>query len=74
MPEKVYLEQVEAARGVFGTLPKVPDLRLLKEKETNKAKVGEILQRYKLLRASEYQWGHDTALEGNYYEDNPKAF
>lgn len=71
MPEKVYLEQVEAARGVFGTLPKVPDLRLLKEKETNKARVEEILQRYKLLKASEY---HDTALEGNYYEDNPKAF
>jgi flap endonuclease-1 len=74
LPEKAYLEQVEVARGVFRTLPEVPDLSLLKARESNTEAVSEILQKYGLHRASGYEWDHDAALEGNYFEDNPSAY
>jgi flap endonuclease-1 len=74
LPEKAYLAQVEAARGVFRTLPEVPDLSLLKGRESDMQAVSGILQKYGLHRASGYEWDYDAALEGNYFQDNPSAF
>ena len=54
-------------------MPEVPDLSLLKARESNTEAVSEILQKYGLHRASGYEWDHDAALEGNYFEDNPSA-
>ena len=72
LPEKAYLEQVEVARGVFGNLPEVPDLKLLESRETDTEAVRWILQKYGLHRASGYEWDYDAALEGNYFKDNPR--
>jgi len=58
---------------VFGSLPEVPDLRLLEVRESDKEAVGEILRKYGLHRASHIEWDYDAALEGNYFEDNPSA-
>lgn len=68
-----YLEQVELARLVFQTLPPVPDVELLQPKETDEQGVVEILQRFGLHKAAEYDWDYEAALSGNYFEDNPSA-
>jgi flap endonuclease-1 len=72
--EKAYLEQVEIARLVFQTLPPVPDVRLLQAKESDDELVSTILQRHGLHRAVTYNWDHTSALDGNYFQDNPSAF
>jgi flap endonuclease-1 len=76
LPEQAYLQQVEMARGVFGTLPEIPDLSLLKKRESDMEAVGWILQKYGLHRAVGYNWDRyaTTALDGNYFEDDPSAF
>lgn len=71
--KQVYLEQVRIARLVFQTLPPVPDPQLLKAEERDNALVSAILQRYRLNRAANFDWDYDTALNGNYFEDNPSA-
>jgi flap endonuclease-1 len=73
LPQKAYLEQVEVARVVFRTLPEVPDLSLLQPRASDMGAVWEILQKYRLHKASGYVWDYDAALVGNYFEDNPSA-
>lgn len=72
--EKEYLEQVVIARDVFRTLPPVPDLALLKSKESNNELVTSILQKYNLHRAAHVPYDYAGALAGNFFEDNPNAF
>lgn len=71
--KKMYMKQVNAARRVFKTLPRVPDPSALQQREHDPELVAEILQRHGLHRAVRYDWQHETALEGNYFQDNPSA-
>ncbi|KNZ78328.1 putative flap endonuclease 1 like protein [Termitomyces sp. J132] len=73
---EAYLNQVEAARLVFRTLPPVPDPELLEQGEPDEAKVIELLQKYGLGKEvmGMGEWGYEEALKGNYFEDNPHIF
>lgn len=73
LSKQLYLEQVGIARLAFATLPPVPDLETLKQHNVNHAKVAAIVQKYRLQRVLPTQWNYDTALEGNYFADNPRA-
>jgi flap endonuclease-1 len=66
-----YLEEVSEARLIFETLPPVPEERLLEAQETDEMGIVEMLQRFGLHRAAEYEWDYETALDGNYFEDDP---
>jgi flap endonuclease-1 len=70
-----YLESVRAARGVFETLPPVPDDALLRPGAVVDADVVSILQRYGLHRVVvEDGWNYSAALRGNYFDDDPSAW
>jgi flap endonuclease-1 len=73
MPPEVYLEQVEAARSLFSTLPPLPDPDLLRPHQSDENEVKAILQHYGLHRATTDGWDFESALAGNYFEDNPIA-
>ncbi|KAK0203581.1 PIN domain-like protein [Desarmillaria ectypa] len=68
-----YLEQVRVARGIFETLPPIPEKALLKGKRDDN-KTMNILQKYKLSREIDPNWDYSTALAGNFFQDNPSAF
>lgn len=70
---EAYMEQVEVARKVFGTLPPVPERVELEQGEVNRQAVTEILQRHGLHKAVRCSWEHETALQGNYFQDNPNV-
>jgi flap endonuclease-1 len=55
LPEKAYLKQVNVARGIFRTLPEVPDLGLLKTSKCDMEAAQLILQRYGLRKANGYK-------------------
>jgi flap endonuclease-1 len=70
-----YLVQVVAARGVFETLPPLPDVALLQPGLTDDAGIVEILQRCGLHQAaSAAGYSCHTALDGNYFQDDPSAY
>ncbi|KAG1753635.1 PIN domain-like protein [Suillus paluster] len=73
LSKHMYLEQVGIARLAFTTLPPVPDPEMLKQHGVNHAKVAEIVQKYRLQRVLPNQCDYGTALEGNYFADNPRA-
>lgn len=73
LSRQLYLEQVGNARLAFTTLPPIPDLETLKQHDINHAKVAAIVQKYSLQRILPCQWDCSTALEGNYFADNPRA-
>ncbi|KAG2134858.1 PIN domain-like protein [Suillus clintonianus] len=73
LSKQMYLEQVGIARLAFATLPPTPDPEMLKQRDVNHAKVADIVQKYRLQRVLPVQWNHGTALEGNYFADNPRA-
>ncbi|KAG0704908.1 PIN domain-like protein [Suillus ampliporus] len=73
LSKQMYLEQVSIARLAFATLPSIPDPETLKQHDVNHAKVAEIIQKYRLQRVLPDQWDYGTALEGNYFADNPRA-
>lgn len=73
LAKKLYLEQVGIARLTFATLPPIPDPETLKQHNVNHAKVAAIVQKYGLQRLLPDQWNYGTALEGNYFADNPRA-
>jgi flap endonuclease-1 len=74
MPQHVYLAQVEVARLVFQTLPPVPEKSRLEQKNTDETSVANILERCGLGRAMmSSNWDYGTALDGNYFQDNPSA-
>ncbi|KAG2154282.1 PIN domain-like protein [Suillus bovinus] len=73
LSEKLYLEQVGIARLAFATLPPIPDPETLKQHDVNHAKIAAIVQKYRLQRVIPDQWNYATALEGNYFADNPRT-
>ena len=72
--QNLYLEQVELARDVFQTLPPLPDLSLLEQREVDEKAVSDILDRYGLRRFGPDEWDYSQALSGNYFADNPSAY
>ncbi|KAG2342282.1 PIN domain-like protein [Suillus weaverae] len=73
LSKQLYLEQVGIARLAFTTLPPVPDPETLKQRNVNHVKVAAIAQKYRLQSVLPDQWNYSTALEGNYFADNPRA-
>ncbi|KAG1720055.1 PIN domain-like protein [Suillus lakei] len=75
LSKQLYLEQVGIARFAFATLPPIPDPEMLKQRNVNHAKVVDIVQKYRLQRILPWSdhWNYGTALEGNYFADNPRA-
>ncbi|KAG1823472.1 PIN domain-like protein [Suillus subaureus] len=73
LSKQLYLEQVGIARLAFATLPPIPDPETLKQHNVNHAKVAAIVQKYGLQRVLPDQRNYSTALEGNYFADNPRA-
>ncbi|KAH7922770.1 PIN domain-like protein [Leucogyrophana mollusca] len=73
VPVPTYLKQVEIARLVFQTLPPVPPAELIQPTEGNPAQVSEIIQRLRLHRNLVNDWDYHSALDGNYFADNPSA-
>ena len=66
-----YMAQVETARLVFKTLPPVPDARFLQPTEGDDGEVAAILDRFGVHRAAMIDWDFASALNGNYFNDNP---
>jgi flap endonuclease-1 len=64
---------VGIARLAFATLPPLPHPEMLKQHDVDHAKVAEIVQKYRLQRMLPEQWNYGAALEGNYFDDNPRA-
>lgn len=75
IPPNTYLAQVEIARTVFGTLPPVPEKRLLQQRTANEEEVTGILERYGLGKAAlnPNTWDYGSALDGNFFQDDPSA-
>jgi flap endonuclease-1 len=74
LPAEDYLEQVQAARMIFRTLPPVPGENIMQQGESNNDEVVEILQRCGLQRATMIDWDYASALAGNFFEDDPTAY
>lgn len=70
---EAYLAQVEAGRGVFGTLPPVPDAKALEQGEKDEERTRGIMHKYRLGREVMNEWDYKEALDGNYFGDNPSA-
>lgn len=66
-----YMEDVVAARTVFGMLPPVPELERLTKAEGEEDKVREIMSRYGF--AKEMNWDYENALKGNFFSDDPNT-
>ncbi|KAG1876196.1 PIN domain-like protein [Suillus subluteus] len=73
LSKQLYLEQVGIARLAFATLPPIPDPETLKQHDVNHTKVAAIVHKYRLQSVLPHQWNYGTALEGNYFADNPRA-
>jgi flap endonuclease-1 len=72
LPISNYLEQIDAARLVFRTLPPVPDRVLFEQKEMDTNLVSELLQRYRLHKLVANDTSYTSNLLGsNYFGDNP---
>ncbi|KAG6854103.1 hypothetical protein C0991_010517 [Blastosporella zonata] len=71
---QAYLDQVKIARVVFRTLPPVPEVSMLEQADPDEVTVMELLQKYGLGREVMSNWDNETALAGNYFQDNPSAF
>lgn len=69
LPLPSYLEQIDAARLVFETLPPVPDIKKLEQKEMDEDRVAEILQRFGLDKL--ITLNTDDLIGSNYYGDAP---
>ena len=67
IPLDEYLEQVNAGRAVFQTLPPVPELERV---DADQMKTNFLMGKYGFASELEDYWEH--ALEGNYFDDNPK--
>lgn len=70
LPLPSYLEQIDAARLVFETLPPVPDLKALEQKEMDEDSVADILEQFglhKLITAKP----DDNLMGSNYFGDSP---
>ncbi|KAF8512555.1 PIN domain-like protein [Hysterangium stoloniferum] len=72
IPLETYLNQVATARVVFETLPPPPDPSLLQPTETSDEVVAAVLAEFGVYRASLPDWNYSAALEGNYFNDNPR--
>jgi len=73
LSKQMYLEQVGIARLAFSTLPPLPDSEMLEQHDVDHVKVAEIVQKYGLHRMLPAQWNYGAALEGNYFDDDPRA-
>lgn len=74
MPQEEYLQEVDAARKVFGELPPLPEMEDGESNGRDEEAVAEVLDRYGLSDVLQWgSWNPDTALAGNYFEDNPAA-
>jgi flap endonuclease-1 len=74
IPQNIYLAQVEVARMVYQTLPPVPERGRLKQGDVNETAVVQILEQYSLDRALlGSDWDYGAALDGNYFQDDPRA-
>ena len=72
LPADAYLEQVEIARLVFETLPPIPDPKLLQPTEIDEALVATLLDKYGVHREA-MVWDFASALDGNYFNDDPSV-
>jgi flap endonuclease-1 len=70
LPLPHYLEQIDAARLVFETLPPVPDLQTLEQKETDDDLVVDLLQRFGLHELVVTD-GEYNLMGSNYFADDP---
>ncbi|KAF9268547.1 PIN domain-like protein [Marasmius fiardii PR-910] len=69
-----YLNEVEAGREVFRTIPPVPDSSALRGVERDEEKIVYLMGKYGLSSELDGDyWDYHTtyALEGNYFGDNP---
>jgi len=66
-----YLQQVQVARQVFLSLPPVPEPEALQQRQSDEAEVVALLSIFGVYRAAMAEWDHSTALDGNYFNDNP---
>lgn len=74
IPQQIYLESVGLARMVFQTLPPPPEETLLQPGDMDEEAIFSILKAYNLSReVGENRWDFHSALNGNYFEDNPSA-
>ncbi|KAG6828094.1 hypothetical protein H0H92_009249 [Tricholoma furcatifolium] len=73
---EAYLNQVKIARLVFCTLPPLPEVSLLEQREPDDDEVIKLLQRFgmgRMMIDDSMEWDHSSALTGNYFQDNPSA-
>ena len=74
VPQDAYLTLVGQARLVFENLPPIPEVEMLRPKESDEEEVQRVLTRYGLRRViQDHDWDYAAALEGNYFEDDPTA-
>lgn len=71
LPADAYLEQVETARLVFETLPPLPDPELLQPMESDESLVAALLDKHGVYREAMADWDFASALDGNYFNDDP---
>ena len=74
VPVADYLAQVGVARLVFQNLPPLPDIGLLQQTEGDSNTLSEIIQRYRLHRTLPGAWDTQSALAGNYFDDDPSIW
>ncbi|ESK97384.1 5 flap endonuclease [Moniliophthora roreri MCA 2997] len=70
LAQEEYLQQVDAGRSVFQTLPPVPQAIFQREK-ADEVQTNFLMGKYGLASELEDYWEH--ALEGNYFNDNPSG-
>ncbi|KAF8889703.1 PIN domain-like protein [Infundibulicybe gibba] len=69
-----YLSLVGIAREVFQTLPPTPGIATIEQRESEDAEIMWVMQRYGLGQiVSEEQQYYASALDGNYFRDNPSG-
>jgi flap endonuclease-1 len=74
IPQNVYLAQVEVARTVYQTLPPAPEKSRLQQGDVDETTVANLMEQFKLGRAlMGSDWDYSAALEGNYFQDDPRA-
>ncbi|KAI0044958.1 PIN domain-like protein [Auriscalpium vulgare] len=72
---ETYMEHVRTARATFTTLPPVPEQALLESGGYQDEEVANLMTRFKLWRYIEHDGSVSaSALDGNYFNDNPTAF
>lgn len=74
LPVADYLAQVGVARLVFQNLPPLPDIGLLHQRQEDPDAVSEIIQRCRLHRMLPGAWDTQSALAGNYFDDDPSVW